>query len=119
MLSMRLFTFILLLSVVQVPSGLSIVEECQACQCIAVRLSVLHLLLLTHRKDSSRRQYICILVASQRLHFTLISGENAFCVPLQKELIYRISAEKHKDPLDLRNRLDSQGKRYGKIINFK
>ena len=38
---------------------------------------------------------------------------------LQAELLDRLANEKPKDPLDLRNRLDSQGKRYGKVIEFR
>ncbi len=38
---------------------------------------------------------------------------------LQAELLDRLANEKPKDPLDLRNRLDSQGKRYGKVIDFR
>ena len=37
----------------------------------------------------------------------------------QAELLDRLANEKPKDPLDLRNRLDSQGKRYGKVIEFR
>lgn len=38
---------------------------------------------------------------------------------VQAELLDRLANEKPKDPLDLRNRLDSQGKRYGKVIEFR
>ena len=38
---------------------------------------------------------------------------------LQAELLDRLANEKPKDPLDLRNRLDSQGKRHGKVIEFR
>lgn len=37
----------------------------------------------------------------------------------QKELIKRLASEKHKDPINMKYRLDSQGKKYGKIIEFR
>ena len=41
------------------------------------------------------------------------------CVAEQKELIKRLASEKHKDPINLKYRLDSQGKKYGKVIEFR
>ena len=38
---------------------------------------------------------------------------------MQAELLDRLAKEKPKDALDLRNRLDSQGKRYGRVIQFR
>lgn len=37
----------------------------------------------------------------------------------QKELMKRLASEKHRDPINLKYRLDSQGKKYGKIIEFR
>ena len=38
---------------------------------------------------------------------------------LQKELAVKLDKEVPKNHLDLRHRLDNEGKRYGKVINYK
>ncbi|CAL8468578.1 g8118 [Coccomyxa elongata] len=41
------------------------------------------------------------------------------CRQISKELMKRLASEKHRDPINLKYRLDSQGKKYGKIIEFR
>ena len=39
--------------------------------------------------------------------------------PPQKELAAKLDKEVPKNHLDMRHRLDNEGKRYGKVINYK
>ena len=76
--------------------GHAIVEQCQACRRVSVSTAIPPL---------------------NKIHFQKHPA-NA-CPDVQAELLDRLGNEKPKDPLDLRNRLDSQGKRYGKVIEFR
>ncbi len=96
-MAMRAFLHLnLIVAIVILGQGHAIVEQCQACRCVSVSTAIPSL---------------------NNTHFQKHPA-NA-CPDVQAELLDRLGNEKPKDPLDLRNRLDSQGKRYGKVIEFR
>ena len=86
----------LITALILLQHGNAIEEQCQACRSVSVR----------------------ILVASCAPQKFPEASTHVY-LHVQAELLDRLAKEKPKDALDLRNRLDSQGKRYGRVIQFR
>ncbi len=83
----------------------AIIQPCSACQSIAVR------------SRAPGRTWTSVCCPTRQAHAIRLDLRRA---PLrQAELAERVRQEGAHDPIDLRNRLDSQGNRYGKVVDFR
>lgn len=58
-----------------------------------------------------------VMLVQPKASFSSRSLQHHFC--LQSELLQRLEKERPRNHLDMRHRLDKDGKRYGKVIDYR
>ena len=71
------------------------------------------------RPKGIRTVFVCLVIASIATLTSAIDAKCSACVAVATSLQNALEAERPRNHLDMRGRLDSKGVRYGKLINYK